>query len=542
MTNNTNPYSQEPIIKQWVDECTGKFIYPITSTDAVITKHNKTLTEVLDLIFGNLRQDKDTLSDLKIRVEDLENYKNQFIALKSAFDSIKYQIDNGTFATRTDLECLRNQLNTILESIKIQLQTNTNLFTQLLNYLISGQTSGNVQIGDLTGFLRTSELLSSIKALNAFVENIKSELTGDTYPQTNGSVLLPPTVGGTLYVADNANSNNRFHFSLNCDVNGDGAVTAADITALYSFILQNNSSQIVHGDVTGDGLITAADITKVYSVLLNGREPIVHDKVTNKNYTLPSGIVFVNNDNVYCVTSENKTKLIGKLYNPNSTFTNIAQLAPQQSTLYTPPQYGSVTLENSEKEIIQHNICQVFDNSKVINVYVVALQGTNDAMSLEERIQAINASITSGSNVSYVSDYTGTAINSVWEGIPQDYAQGIVYLKDFWNTIEEIQYVQPLGSFIDFKRFVNNTYQNYIDVSMVGSDNKFNGVLTRFNVISAPATVNNKFTDKEDSIILAEYVPETGTAYYFLWNGLSNKKPVIIQKSKLAEYLTYINY
>lgn len=542
MTNNTNPYSQEPIIKQWVDECTGKFIYPITSTDAVITKHNKTLTEVLDLIFGNLRQDKDTLNDLKIRVEDLENYKNQFIALKSAFDSIKYQIDNGTFATRTDLECLRNQLNTILESIKIQLQTNTSLFTQLLNYLISGQTSGNVQIGDLTGFLRTSELLSSIKALNAFVENIKSELTGDTYPQTNGSVLLPPTVGGTLYVADNANSNNRFHFSLNCDVNGDGAVTAADITALYSFILQNNSSQIVHGDVTGDGLITAADITKVYSVLLNGREPIVHDKVTSKNYTLPSGTVFVNNDNVYCVTSENKTKLIGKLYNPNSTFTNIAQLAPQQSTLHTPPQYDGATLENSEKEIIQHNISQVFNNGKVINVYVVALQGTNDAMSLEERIQAINASITSGSNVSYVSDYTETAINSVWEGIPQDYAQGIVYLKDFWNTIEEIQYVQPLGSFIDFKRFVNNTYQNYIDVSMVGSDNKFNGVLTRFNVISAPATVNNKFKGKEDSIILAEYVPETGTAYYFLWNGLSNKKPVIIQKSKLAEYLTYINY
>ena len=59
-------------------------------------------------------------------------------------------------------------------------------------------------------------------------------------------------------------------------------------------------------------------------------------------------------------------------------------------------------------------------------------------MSLEDRVQAINTSISSGSNVSYISNYTGIAINSVWEGIPQDYAQGLVYLKDFWNTIEEI--------------------------------------------------------------------------------------------------------
>ncbi len=52
------------------------------------------------------------------------------------------------------------------------------------------------------------------------------------------------------------------------DVNGDGQVTAADVTALYDYLLNEDSSQIVNGDQTGDGLITAADVTAVYGVLL----------------------------------------------------------------------------------------------------------------------------------------------------------------------------------------------------------------------------------------------------------------------------------
>ncbi len=52
------------------------------------------------------------------------------------------------------------------------------------------------------------------------------------------------------------------------DVNGDGNVTAADVTALYSVLLNNDQSNVVNGDQTGDGIITAADITAVYDVLL----------------------------------------------------------------------------------------------------------------------------------------------------------------------------------------------------------------------------------------------------------------------------------
>ena len=52
------------------------------------------------------------------------------------------------------------------------------------------------------------------------------------------------------------------------DVNGDGNVTSADITALYDYLLNNDSSALVNGDVDGDGFITSGDITAVYNILL----------------------------------------------------------------------------------------------------------------------------------------------------------------------------------------------------------------------------------------------------------------------------------
>ncbi len=52
------------------------------------------------------------------------------------------------------------------------------------------------------------------------------------------------------------------------DVNGDGNVTSADITALYSWLLNNDDSSLVNGDQNSDGDITANDITTVYSILL----------------------------------------------------------------------------------------------------------------------------------------------------------------------------------------------------------------------------------------------------------------------------------
>ena len=56
------------------------------------------------------------------------------------------------------------------------------------------------------------------------------------------------------------------------DVNGDGVVTAADVTALYEVLLNNNYTNAKNWDQNGDGNITAADVTAVYDVLLGNTQ------------------------------------------------------------------------------------------------------------------------------------------------------------------------------------------------------------------------------------------------------------------------------
>lgn len=57
-----------------------------------------------------------------------------------------------------------------------------------------------------------------------------------------------------------------------CDVNGDGAVTASDVTALYNHILYGDMTYYASSDVNGDGAVTASDVTAVYNVILFGEQ------------------------------------------------------------------------------------------------------------------------------------------------------------------------------------------------------------------------------------------------------------------------------
>ena len=52
------------------------------------------------------------------------------------------------------------------------------------------------------------------------------------------------------------------------DVNCDGSVNAADITALYNYILNGNKTYLSTSDVNNDNAVNAADITAVYSIIL----------------------------------------------------------------------------------------------------------------------------------------------------------------------------------------------------------------------------------------------------------------------------------
>jgi len=53
------------------------------------------------------------------------------------------------------------------------------------------------------------------------------------------------------------------------DVNCDGYVNASDITALYNYILNGDTTFEATSDVNGDGSINASDVTFVYNIILN---------------------------------------------------------------------------------------------------------------------------------------------------------------------------------------------------------------------------------------------------------------------------------
>lgn len=57
------------------------------------------------------------------------------------------------------------------------------------------------------------------------------------------------------------------------DVNGDGNVTAADVTAIYDVMLGTDVTHEATADVNNDNVVTAADITLLYDILLGNVAP-----------------------------------------------------------------------------------------------------------------------------------------------------------------------------------------------------------------------------------------------------------------------------
>jgi len=56
--------------------------------------------------------------------------------------------------------------------------------------------------------------------------------------------------------------------ALTGDVNGDGAVNASDVTALYNYILNGDITFLSNSDVNGDESVNASDVTAVYNIIL----------------------------------------------------------------------------------------------------------------------------------------------------------------------------------------------------------------------------------------------------------------------------------
>ena len=88
-----------------------------------------------------------------------------------------------------------------------------------------------------------------------------TEPEGVTFVPNVGFVQNGNEVAGTWVTISKASS-------IPGDVNGDGECTGSDVTALYNYILYNDSSAIVNGDQNGDGEVTGSDVTAVYNIIL----------------------------------------------------------------------------------------------------------------------------------------------------------------------------------------------------------------------------------------------------------------------------------
>ena len=174
------------------------------------------------------------------------------------------------------------------------------------------------------------------------------------------------------------------------DVNGDGEVTSADITALYNWLLNNDDSAIVNGDQNSDNEITSSDVTFVYNILLGSK----------------AGEIVDGDQTMWVVTGDVKwafttSQLEAMPYNNGTSFTaqgktfNVADV-DQIYVDNTPVADNTVSVTyngNTAQVIVAGNIAKNMTAS-VNGAHVVALQDANVA---EEITYTLTGSSTNGS-------------------------------------------------------------------------------------------------------------------------------------------------
>ena len=73
---------------------------------------------------------------------------------------------------------------------------------------------------------------------------------------------------GVYMVGEGVTPDDPIQTAVPGDVDGDGHVSSVDVTALYNFLLNGDTSSLVNGDQDGDGHISSVDVTVVYNIML----------------------------------------------------------------------------------------------------------------------------------------------------------------------------------------------------------------------------------------------------------------------------------
>lgn len=211
-------------------------------------------------------------------------------------------LDVSSLSNLTELKCHYNKLTSLNVSNKTKLTTlyaNANQLTSINVQGCSVLNDLNVECNKLTSL--SVQGCNALRTINCCINKISASGANTlinslcTIPSGSQGALryIYPGYSSSSYVENNVNltdaqvmsaRNKRWvpykyngsswvviPAAVPGDVNGDGNVTSADITALYDVLLNNNYSHVVNGDQTGDGQITAADVTKVYTIMLGGQ-------------------------------------------------------------------------------------------------------------------------------------------------------------------------------------------------------------------------------------------------------------------------------
>lgn len=101
-----------------------------------------------------------------------------------------------------------------------------------------------------------------MKAVENFIGT--TEFTVKNVVMTTANAQTEICVPDFVVVVTAVKGSNQVYGDVNCD----GYVTSADITALYDYLLAGDTTYITTSDVNGDGAVNSADVTEVYNILM----------------------------------------------------------------------------------------------------------------------------------------------------------------------------------------------------------------------------------------------------------------------------------
>ena len=106
---------------------------------------------------------------------------------------------------------------------------------------------------------RSSSAPGILKVLNNTNNNEGNVFNLSHFNTAIAKHWIPKRYNGTEWVDINFDAG---------DVNGDGSVNAADVTALYNYILNGDETYLSTSDVNNDNAVNAGDVTAVYNIIL----------------------------------------------------------------------------------------------------------------------------------------------------------------------------------------------------------------------------------------------------------------------------------